>query len=40
MEKLKRLSDKKRLQIVREELELFEKIVKPHRKLLEAIGKL
>ncbi|MFH0969888.1 MAG: hypothetical protein V1776_00290 [Candidatus Diapherotrites archaeon] len=40
MEKSMRLSDKERLAIVREEFELFNKLVKPHRKLLEAIGKL
>lgn len=40
MAKSKRFSDKDRLQIIREELEMFEKLVKPHRKLLEAIGKL
>lgn len=40
MAKSKRLSDKERLQIVKEELELFEKLSKPHRKLLEAIGRL
>ncbi|MEK6970741.1 MAG: hypothetical protein AABW68_03540 [archaeon] len=40
MAESKRLSDKERLAVVREELELFNKLVKPHRKLLEAIGKL
>ena len=39
-DKLKHLSDKERLQIVKEELEWFNKLYKPHRKLLEAIGKL
>ncbi len=40
MQKSKRFSDKERYEIVKEELEMFQKLIKPHRKLLEAIGKL
>lgn len=40
MAESKHFTDKERLQIVQEELERFEKLVKGHRKLLEAIGKL
>ena len=40
MEKSESLEDKERCKIVIEEIENFEKLVKGHRKLLEAIGKL
>lgn len=36
----KNLTDKERCKIVIEEIERFEKLIKGHRKLLEAIGKL
>lgn len=36
----KNLDDKLRLQIVKEEIENFEKLIAGHRKLLEAIGRL
>ncbi len=40
MEKSKYFSDKERLVIMQEELARFQKIIKGHEKLLEAIGKL
>lgn len=40
MEKSVNLDDKKRYEIVAEELERFNKLVKGHRKLLRAIGNL
>ncbi len=40
MEKSENLDDKIRLKIVAEEIEKFEKLIKGHRKLLEAIGNL
>lgn len=40
MEKSDRLKDKERLQIMKEEIESFEKLIAGHRKLLEAIGKM
>ena len=40
MEKSEILDDKRRYKIVTEEIEEFEKIIKGHRKLLEAIGNL
>ena len=40
MKKSKNLSDKEKYEIVASELEHFEKLVKGHRKLLEAIGEL
>ena len=40
MAKLENLTDEERLQIVKEELTRFKKIVKGHEKILEAIGKL
>ena len=40
MEKSENLSDKLRLQIVREELDHFKKLIEGHRKLLTAIGNL
>ncbi len=40
MEKSKNLNDKKRYEIVVEELEHFEKLIKGHEKLLIAIGEL
>lgn len=40
MGKLESLSDKERCQIVVEELKKFDDLIKGHRKLLEAIGKL
>ncbi len=40
MEKLKNLKDKQRHEIVSQELEEFDKLIKGHEKLLAAIGKL
>jgi len=40
MVKSENLSDKIRLQIVREELDNFKKLIAGHRELLEAMGKL
>ena len=40
MEKSENLDDKKRYEIVAEEIEQFEKLIKGHKKLLEAIGNL
>ncbi len=40
MEKSENLGDKERYEIVTEEIEQFEKLIKGHRKLLEAIGNL
>ena len=40
MEKSKNLDDKKRYKIVAEEIEHFEKLIKGHEKILEAIGNL
>ena len=40
MEKSEHLSDELRHKIILEEVEKFNKLVKGHRKLLEAIGKL
>ena len=40
MEKSENLSDELRLQIVREELDHFKKLIEGHRKLLTAIGNL
>ncbi len=40
MEKSENLSDKKRYEIVAEEIEQFENLIKGHKKLLEAIGNL
>ena len=40
MVKSKNLKDSERLEIVREEVDNFNKLVKGHRKLLEAVGKL
>ena len=40
MEKSENLSDKLRLQIVREELDHFKKLIEGHRKLLIVIGNL
>ena len=39
MAKSEDFSDEVRLRIVREEIEYFEKLIKGHRKLLEALGK-
>ena len=40
MAKLRNLTDKEKLEIVKEEIHKFNKLVDGHRKLLEAIGKL
>lgn len=40
MAKLENLSDKERYEIVKEELEDFEKLIRGHEKLLKAIGEL
>lgn len=40
MEKSENLSDELRCKIVKEEIELFNKLVKGHEKLLKAIGDL
>lgn len=40
MEKSSSVSAKVRLQILKEEIEHFEKLIAGHRKLLEAIGRL
>jgi len=40
MEKSKNSNDKKRYQIVIEELEYFKKLINGHKKLLKAIGNL
>ena len=40
MEKSKSLGDKERYEIVAEEIKHFEKLIKGHEKLLEAIGNL
>ena len=34
------LDDKRRLKIVKEEIEEFEKLIKGHKKLLDAVGRL
>jgi hypothetical protein len=40
MAKSKNLTDKEKLEIIKEEIHEFNKLVGGHRKLLEAIGKL
>lgn len=40
MKKNKSLKDSEKLSIIKEELDDFNKLVKGHRKLLEAVGKL
>lgn len=40
MAKSRNLTDKEKLEIVKEEIDKFNKLVDGHRKLLEAIGKL
>ena len=40
MAKSKNLTDKEKLEIVKEEIDKFNKLVGGHRKLLEAIGRL
>ena len=40
MERLKSLDDKNRLQIVKEEIDKFQKLIAGHRKLLEAMAKM
>ncbi len=40
MEKLKNLDDKTRLQVVKEEIDKFQKLIAGHRRLLEAMAKM